>query len=621
MEINKIIFACDDSHFLEYWPIQSKICKEVLGIEPVLFRITDNDSDFYYDDYGLVKNIKKIERVNSGAQAAIGRMFFTKYFQDEVCVVSDIDMLMIDKNYLKNQIKDFDDDSLIIYISDAYDTNRPEAKEYVNRDYFEKNIGDLYPYYLNAAKGKVFNKILGTDCNFSEYIDKHKEIGSKTLFWGVDECYFSKCVNTKNHNIKVEKLVRGYNSEWKCNGRIERHRFPVELSFTNEIKAQKKEGVYDFKNLKKDKIIEINLPRPYSKYKQSIDEVIRLIVETNSNTTNKKIKNSKKIALISTYCDTQEKKDVFLDLVKNVKSLGIDVMAISPLPLDKEHIESCDYVFFTKENPILGWPTRLFTFWKEFKIGDGQILTFQRGVGDYSWAALYHVKKLTQIAMDYDYDIFYHMIYDLEFDENVKSALENFQGNVLYPRRDPNNPEVLWETTLHLMSFDRDMMGKIEKEITLKNYLSTDGVAEGEVLKWKNKFNLKGSETPVKDKIYYWKDYDFFDYSPTKDFKMFFSKNDNMDIWLGVGDDIHKEILPNNLRMVFYGNQNIGEVGIIVNDLNFNIKPKSFEFIDIPINSKEIKTIFLEYQNKKYDLSDEYQKVMLNQIYINNKNW
>jgi hypothetical protein len=94
-----------------------------------------------------------------------------------------------------------------------------------------------------------------------------------------------------------------------------------------------------------------------------------------------------------------------------------------------------------------------------------------------------------------------------------------------------------------------------------------------------------------------------------------------MDIWLGVGDDIHKEILPNNLRMVFYGNQNIGEVGIIVNDLNFNIKPKSFEFIDIPINSKEIKTIFLEYQNKKYDLSDEYQKVMLNQIYINNKNW
>jgi hypothetical protein len=73
----------------------------------------------------------------------------------------------------------------------------------------------------------------------------------------------------------------------------------------------------------------------------------------------------------------------------------------------------------------------------------------------------------------------------------------------------------------------------------LENYLSTNGVAEGEVLKWKNKFNLKGSETPVKDKIYYWKDYDFFDYSPVKDFKLFFSKNDDMDIWLGSDDNIY----------------------------------------------------------------------------------
>jgi hypothetical protein len=171
------------------------------------------------------------------------------------------------------------------------------------------------------------------------------------------------------------------------------------------------------------------------------------------------------------------------------------------------------------------------------------------------------------------------------------------------------------------MSFDRDTMERIEKEITLENYLSTNGVAEGEVLKWKNKFNLNGSETPVKDKIYYWKDYDFFDYSPIKDFKMFFSKNDFMDIWLGNENNIRKETLPNNLRVVFYGNQNIGEISLVINETNFDIKPKPLELIDIPINSTEIKNISLLYQNKKYDLSEEYKKVMLNQIYINNKNW
>ncbi len=222
--------------------------------------------------------------------------------------------------------------------------------------------------------------------------------------------------------------------------------------------------------------------------------------------------------------------------------------------------------------------------------------------------------------MDYDYDIFYHMIYDLEFDDNVKDALENFKGNIVYPRRDPNNPEVLWETTLHLMSFDRDTMERIEKEITLENYLSTNGVAEGEVLKWKNKFNLNGSETPVKDKIYYWKDYDFFDYSPTKDFKLFISKNNDMDIWLGVEDNIYKETLPNNLRVVFYDIKNIEGVSFLINDLKFDVEPIPFKFIEIPINSTKIEKISLVYQNQEYDLSEEYKKIMLNQIYINYKN-
>jgi hypothetical protein len=102
---------------------------------------------------------------------------------------------------------------------------------------------------------------------------------------------------------------------------------------------------------------------------------------------------------------------------------------------------------------------------------------------------------------------------------------------------------------------------------------------------------------------------------------MFFSKNDFMDIWLGNENNIRKETLPNNLRVVFYGNQNIGEISLVINETNFDIKPKPLELIDIPINSTEIKNISLLYQNKKYDLSEEYKKVMLNQIYINHKNW
>lgn len=329
-------------------------------------------------------------------------------------------------------------------------------------------------------------------------------------------------------------------------------------------------------------------------------------------------KNKKKIALVSTYCDTQEKKDIFLDLVKKVKSFGVDVISISPLPLDKEHIEACDYIFFTKENPILVWPVRLFTFWHEEYLEDGSILTFQRGVGDYSWAALYHVKKLTQIAMDYDYDIFYHMIYDLEIDEHVESALKNFEGNIVYPRRDPHHPETLWETTLHFMSFDRDLMKKIEKEITLEDYLSTNGVAEGEVFKWKKKFNIHGSEHPVKDKIFYWKDYDFFNYSPFQDFKMFISKNELMDIWLGE-NPVYKTKLSNNLRIVFYGDKIIESITVTIDNENYKLSPKMREIIELPVDSKNIESIKFDYNGEEFDFSSEYKKISLNQIYINHR--
>lgn len=324
----------------------------------------------------------------------------------------------------------------------------------------------------------------------------------------------------------------------------------------------------------------------------------------------------KKIALISTYCDTQEKKDVFLELVKKVKSLGVDVIAISPLPLDKEHIEACDYLFFTKENPILTWPVRLFTFWRQFPLSDGRITTIQRGVGDYGWAAVYHVKKLTQIMLGYDYDVFYHMIYDLEVDSVVEESLKNFNGNMVYPRRDPNNPNTLWETTLHFMSFDRELMEKIEKEITLQGYLSTNGVAEGEVLKWKNKFNITAAEHPVKDKIYYWKNYDFFDYSPTNDFKLFLSKNEEMDIWIGQ-NPIYSTKLPPNLRLLFYDFNEIKKLSLIVNDISYSLIPKPLELIELPVQSHTINKIILNYDDVEYDITKRYKEISMNQIYYN----
>ena len=59
------------------------------------------------------------------------------------------------------------------------------------------------------------------------------------------------------------------------------------------------------------------------------------------------------------------------------------------------------------------------------------------------------------------------MIYDLVIDDVVETELTNYTTNTVHPRRDPHNPDVLWETTLHFMVFDRPMLELIEKEIEL----------------------------------------------------------------------------------------------------------------------------------------------------------
>lgn len=327
----------------------------------------------------------------------------------------------------------------------------------------------------------------------------------------------------------------------------------------------------------------------------------------------------KKIALVSTYCNNDEKLNVLRENIKKIKSIeNIDVLIISPLVLPEDIIELCDFYFQTKENPILSWPVRMYTHWYEFRLPNEKIVTMKRGLSDYGWAGLYQVKKLSQIGLTFDYDLFYHMIYDLDIDDFVIEEFKKNEPNKVYPRRDPNNPETIWETTLHFMVFDREMMKKIVNEIDLQTYLSADGVAEGQVLRWKNKFNIGTGEYPVRDKIFYWQDFDFFDYKISKDFKFFISKNDKTKVTLGENPTYVSE-LSENLRMVFHGFSGIKKIKIDVNNQTYEIEVSPWKIIELPVSSKKTELIKIHYNDEIVDFIDEFKKITYNEIYYNHR--
>jgi hypothetical protein len=214
MKIDKVIFSCDGSYFL-FWEHVSEIVKKVLGMEPVLFFITEKEeSDFYRDEFGIVKKVKMLDFVSPSLLSQNYRFYGTKYFQDEVCLISDIDMILFNKSWLETHLNNIPDNDLVILNSDAY-------------TYGESNSPLRYPACYTVAKGNVFNKIINTDRSIEDFM---QEIVSLNAGWDSDEIYFTDKVINGNHGVHHHPIKRGYSSFYYAPGRMEKYMFTDEES-------------------------------------------------------------------------------------------------------------------------------------------------------------------------------------------------------------------------------------------------------------------------------------------------------------------------------------------------------------------------------------------------------
>lgn len=295
MKVDKIIFASDDNPtYLSYWEINAKVCREILEIEPVLFWITDEDSDFYHDGHGLVKKIKRlpdyIEEVwgqtfhSSGFQAQNVRLWGTKFFPEEVCLTSDIDLILFNREYIDENVRISDPEDMVIFNADGYDKIRPEC--------VGLEFGPVrYPIPYISAKGKNFSKLLSCECSFKEYIQR---LSLLNLGFGTDEFYMGMVVDNNKTDLVIHKNIRGASSYFYCNRRIERKHFRESVdNFSLDVL-----GYLDLTNY-----IDAHLPGPYEDYKEKVDNLLKYIFKKK----NKKTINISKI---------QNNLDIFDKIIK-----------------------------------------------------------------------------------------------------------------------------------------------------------------------------------------------------------------------------------------------------------------------------------------------------------------
>lgn len=267
MKLQKLIVSVDDSHYKDYWPIMAKVTKKVLKVTPVLFKITNRETDFYFDGNGLVKEVKALENVDTKLQTLLYRLYGTKWFEEEVCIISDIDMLPLSEKYFSESISEFSDDDFVVYTSDAYN---------------ESDFGyEVFGLCYNAGKGKVFNDILEFGDSFEEFVERVQNFNG--LEWFSDEIYLTKKVEQYNSKYKIHKLERGIGEKHYCPTRIEKWNFPVPFT-DGELKNNNlKSGNYDIQKLKSGDYYDCHCIRPYGWYKREIQEVADVVLESHQN--------------------------------------------------------------------------------------------------------------------------------------------------------------------------------------------------------------------------------------------------------------------------------------------------------------------------------------------------
>ena len=238
VNIDRVILGCDtNAMYLEFWPLVAKTWKEIVGIKPTVAFI--GPKDFPIDEtLGDVLRFEPIPTIPTSFQAQVIRLLLPVYFEDEICIISDMDMIPLQKDFFTKNVELAPSDSLVIFNNGVTDN---KFKEY------------LMCYIV--AQGKTFKEIFNLS-DLSEIPRIIQEWYNLNLGWSTDQQILYEAIENWEHkNSRVIKL--GY----KEPRRIDR------LNWHYDSELLKQKNFY----------VDSHMLRPYKNYKLLIDALIEYL--------------------------------------------------------------------------------------------------------------------------------------------------------------------------------------------------------------------------------------------------------------------------------------------------------------------------------------------------------
>jgi hypothetical protein len=154
---DRLIVSSDHSHFIQFAPIVSKAWRTLFpSLKLTLAYVTDDlslkkDLETMFDDVLIFNNI---ENVPSANLAKIARRFACSLYDNEVCMIEDIDTAPLRSDYVLNYVKQRSPNTMGMVGLEVYqgtpDYGKVPASNTFAESYIWKNI--INPYNFNFSE-------------------------------------------------------------------------------------------------------------------------------------------------------------------------------------------------------------------------------------------------------------------------------------------------------------------------------------------------------------------------------------------------------------------------------------------------------------------------------------
>lgn len=256
---DRVVLSCnEDPKYIDFWPAISLAWQKLFDVNVSLAFLTNRQQDdelvLKMEEFGEVITFEPVPGIPQPNLAKVIRHILAGCYGEERCLINDIDLLPLQRDYVQNLLSRANGSTLLTTGRDLY------------RD---KEQGKFTMGYL-CAYGTIFREIVNPDqLSYLELIES----------WvGLQVFDHKEDISSRIHNEHPDCFSD--ESLWRA--LLDRYERPVihcPRGFGDERTIDRSRWGYDEEKLKAGYYVESHLPRPYSQFKEQIQPLLNYVHE------------------------------------------------------------------------------------------------------------------------------------------------------------------------------------------------------------------------------------------------------------------------------------------------------------------------------------------------------